>query len=298
MYLRRSFKITNNAGAIGGTERRRLYRWCLWSCDGFSVNIVYSFFFIEGLCRMSILDSEHFYDALAPDYDSMTQFAERLERQKQILRAFLPLRSAVDMGSGTGLHSIALALLGVEVTGIDISGEMLLRARKHAGEHGVQPDFEQGDFFSSPSRQGQAPDLLLCLGNSLPHLERDRLQDLLRHWKGLLASDGRVLIQLLNYRRILARSERIVNIRRTGPSTVVRFYDFLEDSLQFNILTITEAEGAISHTLRGTRLSPFTSDEIASTAAAAGFQSVEIYSSLELGEFLEVSVDCVVMLRP
>lgn len=247
---------------------------------------------------MNTLDAENFYDALAPDYDSMTQFALRLEQQKQILSRLLPLRAAVDMGCGTGLHSIALALLGVEATGIDISGEMLLRARSHAGEHGVQPDFEQGDFFSSPSRQGHSPDLLLCLGNSLPHLERHRLQDLLRHWRGLLASDGRALIQLLNYRRIFERRERIVNIRRTGPATVVRFYDFHEDSLQFNILTINEDEESLTHTLRGTRLSPFTSAEIASAAASAGFQSVEMFSSLDFAEFREDSVDCVVLLRP
>lgn len=240
-----------------------------------------------------------FYDALADQYDGMTQFSARLDAQRRVLSDLLqryPARHAVDMGCGTGVHAIALAQLGVDVTAVDISEGMLGKARVHAAESGVYIDFRLGDFLTDVEN---APvQLLLCLGNSLPHLEsRDALTEALAHWRALCAEGGHVVIQLLNYHRVLAQRERIVNIRRDGHDTIVRFYDFIDDSLQFNILTIREAETGITHDLRSTRLMPFLDTDIAVAAGNAGFHSVEEFGSLRFDPFTDESTDLVVVLE-
>ena len=245
---------------------------------------------------MSTLHAEEFYDALAADYDGMTQFAKRLEQQQQLLASLLPLRRAVDMGCGTGLHSIALARLGVEVAGIDISVEMLERARAHGAEQGVAVEFLHGDFLSHPPAEFLPADLLLCVGNSLPHIDRSALEAVLTHWRTLLSPGGRVLIQLLNYDRILEQRERIVNIRRGGATTVLRFYDFLDDGLQFNILTMTDSGDGLTHSFRSTRLTPFTSQDILAAASRAGYANAASFSSLDFIPFSAASPDCVVLL--
>jgi len=247
---------------------------------------------------MSTLAPEHFYDALADEYDGMTQYASRLETQQQMLRHVLPAKRAVDMGCGTGVHTVALARLGVAAAGIDISAEMLAHAIKHAAHYNAAPHFQHGDFLSTPPDEFLPADLLLCLGNSLPHLEDEtQLLRVLSHWRSLLAPDGRVLIQLLNYQRVLDARERIVNIRRTSESTVIRFYDFLDNALQFNILILREGEVRMAHELRSTRLMPFTSDDIRTAALESGFERIGIYSSLEFAQFDETATDCVVLLQ-
>lgn len=245
-----------------------------------------------------MLTPEQFYNALADQYDGMTRFSVRMHQQKEVLSAILaqfPARSAVDMGCGTGVHAIALAQLGLDVTGVDISASMLEKARAHARETDTTLRFIEGDFLV---RIPHAPvDLLICLGNSLPHLEsRDALAAVLTHWRSLCAPGGRIIIQLLNYRRVLARGERIVNIRRDGSDTIVRFYDFLGDALQFNILTLHEDGSDISHALQSTRLTPFTEEDITAAAFAAKFSEVVAYGSLRFEPFAENSTDLVVVL--
>jgi 2-polyprenyl-3-methyl-5-hydroxy-6-metoxy-1,4-benzoquinol methylase len=246
-----------------------------------------------------MLTPEEFYDTLADQYDGMTQFSVRLHKQKELLASVLqtlPANTVIDMGCGTGVHAIALALLGCDATGVDISENMLVRARVHAADAGAAVRFLQGDFLTTaPS----APfDLLLCLGNSLPHLEsRAVLVAVLRHWRALCAPGGHVLIQLLNYRRVLERRERIVNIRRSGGDTIIRFYDFLDDALQFNILTVREAGGSMTHSLQSTRLIPFVESDFVSAASAAGFSDVRTYDSLAFNPFSDAGTDLVAVLR-
>lgn len=246
-----------------------------------------------------MLTPEEFYDALADQYDGMTQFSARLQRQQEILASLLeslPAKTAVDMGCGTGVHAIALARLGLDVTGVDLSEGMLSRARAHAEETDSAVRFIAGDFLAPvPSTPAE---LLLCLGNSLPHLEsREALTAVLKHWRKLTAPGGHVLIQLLNYRRVLAKRERIVNIRRSGSDTIIRFYDFLDDTLQFNILTIREAGGAMTHSIQSTRLLPFRDSDFLSAAPAAGFSTVRTHGSLALDPFTDDSTDLVVVLH-
>lgn len=246
-----------------------------------------------------MLEPSAFYNRLAGLYDGMTQFSVRLDGQRTLLRSLLerlPARSALDMGCGTGVHAVALAQLGLRVIGVDISAAMLDRARAHASEHGVDVDFREGDFLSvlPPGTS----DLLLCLGNSLPHLASpEELWRVLAHWRSLVAEGGHAVIQLLSYRRVLDAGERIVNIRRDGATTIVRFYDFLDTRLRFNILSITETPDGMEHDLQSTLLSPFTAEDIESAALEAGFSSVEIFGSLRFAAFSPESTDLVVTMR-
>ncbi len=53
------------------------------------------------------------------------------------------VQSILDIGCGTGNHSIPLAQRGYQVTGVDLSESMLERARQKAGDG--NPVFVQGD---------------------------------------------------------------------------------------------------------------------------------------------------------
>ena len=54
-------------------------------------------------------------------------------------------RKILDIGAGTGFLSIMLAELGYRVVGIDISEEMMERAKKKAQDMGVEAEFKPGD---------------------------------------------------------------------------------------------------------------------------------------------------------
>ena len=245
-----------------------------------------------------MLDAHAFYNRLADLYDGMTQFSARLDAQRALMTELLlrhPARRVVDMGCGTGVHAVALAQLGVDVTGIDVSEGMLEKARAHAAAAGVTVEFLPGDFLSAIPRP--PADLILCLGNSIPHLpSQDALSAVLAHWGAMRAPRGSVLVQLLNYRRVLDAGERIVNIRRDGDATIIRFYDFLDERLRFNILTIQGVDGRFSHDLQSTLLFPFRREHFESAARDAGFSSIDFFGSLKLAPHTSESTDLVVRL--
>ena len=91
----------------------------------------------------------HFYDALAEDYDAMTDLSERFHRERpafQLLVDRYGIRSAADAGTGTGFHALLLAELGVDITAVDISARMADRLRAHARDRALPVRVVVGDI--------------------------------------------------------------------------------------------------------------------------------------------------------
>ena len=83
------------------------------------------------------------YDALMDDvdYDGWAAYYLRLLARKGAKPAKL-----CDCACGTGSLSVRFAEMGVKVTGVDISGEMLARAQAKARQRGVQAMFVEQDM--------------------------------------------------------------------------------------------------------------------------------------------------------
>jgi SAM-dependent methyltransferase len=72
---------------------------------------------------------------------------------------------ALDLGCGSGVHSVSLAERGWEVTGVDQVGRALSRARRLADQRGARVRFVQGDVTRlDPLKVGTEFDLLLDVG--------------------------------------------------------------------------------------------------------------------------------------
>ncbi|HJH32678.1 MAG TPA: class I SAM-dependent methyltransferase [Methanosarcinaceae archaeon] len=66
----------------------------------------------------------------------------------------LNAKKVIDIGAGTGFLSIMLAEMGYEVVGLDLSEEMMERAKKKAMVRGVKVEFKQGDAENLPFETG------------------------------------------------------------------------------------------------------------------------------------------------
>ncbi|MFZ5951897.1 MAG: class I SAM-dependent methyltransferase [Candidatus Rifleibacteriota bacterium] len=81
-----------------------------------------------------------FFDTIAPEYDGEI-FTRNTLAEVDFLIEELGLKagdSILDIGCGTGRHSVELAKRGLKVTGIDQSSGMLAQARKKAENAGVE----------------------------------------------------------------------------------------------------------------------------------------------------------------
>ena len=167
---------------------------------------------------MSEIPPEEFYDQIAEYYDEMTRFKDRFEDEKEIFSEWInkyQFKKVLDLGCGSGLHTILLKKLGIEATGVDISENMIIKAKKNAQKFGIDPSFIKSFFNDLNKNIKEKFDTVLFPGNSLPHIKTH--QELLTTFKNirkLLLPQGKFILQILNYARILKTKERIISINK------------------------------------------------------------------------------------
>jgi len=235
-----------------------------------------------------MLSNKDFYDNFAEDYSKMISFDNAIEKRKSLLSDIvLPkVKNAADLGCGTGIDSAALAQLGLAVTGFDPSGEMIKQAKANAGKASLKINFANYGISKIPAAFNKKFDLVISLGNTFANIERESFQSSIKRCYDLLKAQGNLFIQVLNYKMILKEKKRIVNITESKEHFFIRFYDFEEDDIKFNILKFSKAEPK-NNNLITTAVYPYTAKDFNNSLLDAGFRSVKIYSDLNRNEFDE-----------
>ena len=243
-----------------------------------------------------------FYDALAVDYDLMTGFTKRFVLEKPFFHMLMDkykIHTAFDAGCGTGFHSLLLAQMGVNVSAVDASPEMVRRLQLHAEEMKLVLKTFVARFEDLPQVVHEKFDLVLCMGNSLAHIliEQDMLA-VLKNFRGLLECDGVLFFQILNYDRILSRRERIQSKKETAAKTFVRSYEYDEQRILFNVQTTEKSNEGTKEKQQTIPLRPWLREELAELLQRAGFTTVHSYGSIALQDFQpEESKDLVILAR-
>jgi ubiquinone/menaquinone biosynthesis C-methylase UbiE len=109
---------------------------------------------------------EEFFDEHAPQYMSNSFTQNTLAEADFIIGELnLPEGSRIlDMGCGTGRHSVELAHRGYRMTGVDISSGMLSQAEKAAGEASVIVEWIKSDATKFKSDKLFDAAICLCEG--------------------------------------------------------------------------------------------------------------------------------------
>ena len=235
------------------------------------------------------------YDPFSADYDRFVNWKERLAYELPFVEKQLTASGArriLDTACGTGMHAIALAQRGYDVTGADLSVGMIERARDNAAAVGSEARFVVAGFGELTERVGDGFDALLCLGNSLPHvLTADALRETLTDFAAGLRPGGLLFIQNRNFDAVMTSRARWMppQAHREGSREwlFIRFYDFNPDgTLAFNILTLRRDEvGEWTQQIEATTLRPLLHAELLDAVAAAGFSDAACYGDMQGAPF-------------
>ena len=129
------------------------------------------------------------YHALAASYDRLTNdvdYQATVNFYEQIwTRDGLCPRTAVDLACGTGSVALILARMGLEVTAVDMSEEMLMVAAQKAMEQGLRPLFVRQ--LLQELRLPRGVDLAVCALDSLDYIldPRDCAEAIRRVYKAM-----------------------------------------------------------------------------------------------------------------
>lgn len=233
--------------------------------------------------KTEVLGIAGFYDRLSAEYDVMTGFGQRFVRERPFIKLLVDrhrIGSAVDAGTGTGFHAVLLARLGVNVTAVDLSPAMIAALRAHAAEERLKIAAVVGSFDQLPALVSAPQDAVLSMGNTLAHMpDAAALESTLVAFRQVLRPGGILLLQLLNYTRILASRERVLADKTENGIRFVRWYDYEGPRIRFNI-TVEHADGSVPSETRTVELTPFTDDELRAAARYAGFGDVHTHGSI------------------
>ena len=232
------------------------------------------------------------YDALAVDYDRFVDWEGRLHHE---LPFFLSLferhavRCVLDAACGTGHHAIALAREGYQVVGADLSAPMIEKANANAADFGIDVQFTVAGL-GGYAALGQTFDAAICLGNSLPHLLSEAaVEDALADFAAVLRPGGLLVIQNRNFDRVWRERDRFMSPQTFRDAErewiFVRFYDFHQESLTFNMLRLRRTAEGWAQDIRSTELRPIFGQDLALALAAAGFGPITLLGSYDGSPF-------------
>ncbi len=147
----------------------------------------------------------------------------------------------LDIGCGTGRHSIELAKRGYRVTGIDLSESQLARARDKAREQGLSIDFMKHDARNPLFANEYDLVIMLCEG-AFPLMETDEMNyEILKNATSSLKEHGKLVFTTLNGLFRLYHSVEEFCASATGPGQATyRSNEF--DLMTFRDHNITEIE--------------------------------------------------------
>jgi ubiquinone/menaquinone biosynthesis C-methylase UbiE len=232
------------------------------------------------------ITNKDFFNQLAPEYDQMISFEKSIENKKKILAKFInpEMKIAADLGCGTGVDSIALSSLGLKIDAFDPSSEMIKLAKENAVREGFKVDYNNYPIDSIPEKFKDKFHFTISLGNTFANIEKKKFSISIEKCFNILKKGGTLLMQILNYEKVLLDKQRIVNITEWHRKYFIRFYDFINDEIIFNILTFGK-EKPFEHKIISTKLFPYNQNDFKNELENSGFTSIEFFSDFNLSTF-------------
>jgi 2-polyprenyl-3-methyl-5-hydroxy-6-metoxy-1,4-benzoquinol methylase len=190
----------------------------------------------------------------------------------------------IDIGCGTGRHSIELTSRGYTVTGIDLSESQLERAREKARSQNLQIDFQKHDARQLPFKNEYDLALMLCEG-AFPLMETDEMNyEILRNAATSLKATGKLIFTTLNGLFPLFHSvEEFCKSTTAEGNATYRSNTFdLMTFRDFNITSVEDDSGNKKELACNERY--YVPSEITWLLKSLGFKKIDIYGA-KLGAF-------------
>jgi ubiquinone/menaquinone biosynthesis C-methylase UbiE len=176
---------------------------------------------------MNIRNWQKFFKDEAPRYLDNC-FTKNTEFEIDFLIKELNLKTGdhiLDVGCGTGRHSLGLAKKGMFMTGIDLSFDMLEMAKQKAKEEALDITFIQGD--ASKVTLDQKFDNAICICEGAFGLYEKGIEpfsyhlDILKNVNRMLKPGGKFLMTVLNgFKKIREHSDEDIKNEVFDPFTM------------------------------------------------------------------------------
>jgi 2-polyprenyl-3-methyl-5-hydroxy-6-metoxy-1,4-benzoquinol methylase len=138
---------------------------------------------------------------------------------------------AIDLGAGNGIQTIALANLGFKVKAIDFNSQLLAELESRIGSYSIEVVKEDIRLVSKYS--SLYPDLIVCCGDTLPHLESfAEIQKLIKDCFDILNPKGRIVLTFRDYSTALEDTNRFIPVKSDNKRILTCFLEYSTDKIR------------------------------------------------------------------
>lgn len=190
--------------------------------------------------------TEHYEALLAPVYSWMVGGTEAAIEigQTDLAPVLSNGNFAVDLGAGFGMHTIPLARSGWRVLALDSSPILLSQLSSLAEGLPVRSCCGSLLNFAEYLSNGERPDLVLCMGDTLTHLETPGdIATLSRTVAAHLSPHGRFVATFRDYSRLPSGQSRFIPVRADEDRILTCFLEEFEHHVQVHDLLHERIQG-------------------------------------------------------
>jgi len=229
------------------------------------------------------MGAEDFYTKLSKNYNDVFPF---VQSTFEFLTKYIDKEKPVlDVGCGTGTYLNRLAEDGFDAKGIEYVDMMASQS----------PHSKIGDMHKLSEYYDEKFGTIYCIGNTLVHA--DGLAGINKVFSEInksLETGGRLIIQILNYDRILAKRIPCLAPIETDKLTFERLYEYEGDSIIFKGIIHENGEKTES----SVKLYPVISNELKKAASDNGFEIEHVFGDFQESDFdIETSFSKVVIMK-
>lgn len=150
-------------------------------------------------------------------------------------------RIALDLGSGHGIHSAALKELRFDVVAVDFSKQLLHELKQNLGS---EVKVIEADITDFGSYSGITPELIICMGDTLTHLESfTEVKKLIRNSAEMLPVKGRFVLSFRSLAAELTGEKRFIPVKSDNNRILTCFLEYFPEHVMVSDLLYENISG-------------------------------------------------------
>ena len=214
-----------------------------------------------------------FYNCIAEKYDFIFPLSPA---HQTFFASELRGKTLLDVGAATGNLTAYLSSQGYEVTAIDLSERLIAKA----AEKGIT--VQQLNMLNIDTLP--AFDNIVCIGNTLPHLDsKASVQLFLQKAYKQLTQGGKLVLQLVNFQKYFAQQQGdYLGSLPLIANDKVKFERFYYLNSEGKIIFKTILDDTIENE---ELLQPIFADELTQWLTQIGFKAINLYGNFKKDPF-------------